>query len=46
MPQTAKDLLFRPFDLGGRELRNRIIATPMTRGRARNPGPVPTVLNY
>jgi N-ethylmaleimide reductase len=45
MSQTAKDLLFTPFDLGGRELRNRIIMAPMTRGRARNPGLVPTELH-
>ncbi len=45
MSQTAKDLLFTPFDLGGRELKNRIIMAPTTRGRAGNPGLVPTELH-
>jgi N-ethylmaleimide reductase len=37
--------LFDPFVLGGRALRNRIVMAPMTRGRARNVGLVPTDLH-
>jgi N-ethylmaleimide reductase len=45
MSPTAKNFLFKPFVLGGRELRNRIVMAPMTRGRARNAGLVPTELH-
>lgn len=37
--------LFSPFDLGNRQLRNRVVMAPMTRGRARNAGHVPTELH-
>ena len=37
--------LFDPFLLGGRLLKNRIVMAPMTRGRARNAGLVPTDLH-
>lgn len=33
---------FDPFLPGGRQLRNRIVMAPMTRGRARTAGLVPT----
>lgn len=45
MSQTAKNSLFTPFDLGGRQLKNRIVMASMTRGRARNTGLVPTDLH-
>jgi N-ethylmaleimide reductase len=37
--------LFTPFVLGDRQLGNRIVMAPMTRGRARNAGLVPTDLH-
>jgi len=45
MSQTVNNSLFTPFDLGERPLRNRIVMAPMTRGRARNTGLVPTDLH-
>ena len=45
MSLCAKNSLFTPFDLGGRQLRNRIVMAPMTRGRTRNTGLVPTDLH-
>src|SRR6266436_167880 len=36
---------FTQFTLGERQLRNRIVMAPMTRGRARNAGLVPTDLH-
>ncbi|WP_213781375.1 alkene reductase [Caballeronia sp. dw_276] len=45
MSQTAANPLFSSFDLGGRMLTNRIVMAPMTRGRARNAGLVPTDLH-
>lgn len=45
MSQSAKNSLFTPLDLGERQLKNRIVMAPMTRGRARNTGLVPTDLH-
>lgn len=45
MSRSAKNSLFTPFDLDGRQLGNRIVMAPMTRGRARNTGLVPTDLH-
>jgi N-ethylmaleimide reductase len=45
MSQTAEHALFTPFRSGVGELRNRIVMAPMTRGRAQNPGLVPTGLH-
>lgn len=39
------DILFTPFELGDLTLPNRIVMSPLTRSRARQPGDVPTEMN-
>jgi N-ethylmaleimide reductase len=45
MSDGGNQSLFTQFTLGERKLRNRIVMAPMTRGRARNAGLVPTDLH-
>jgi N-ethylmaleimide reductase len=45
MSHAASNSLFTPFSLGRRQLSNRVVMAPMTRGRARNAGLVPTELH-
>jgi N-ethylmaleimide reductase len=45
MSKSENQTLFTPFALGEQQLRNRIVMAPMTRGRARNAGLVPTDLH-
>jgi N-ethylmaleimide reductase len=46
MLDTTRSNLFSPYTLsGGIELKNRVVMAPMTRGRARNAGLVPTDLH-
>ena len=45
MSKGENQTLFTPFALGDRQLRNRVVMAPMTRGRARNGGLVPTDLH-
>jgi N-ethylmaleimide reductase len=44
MSMAENEPLFSPFALGDRQLRNRVVMSAMTRGRARNAGHVPTDL--
>jgi 2,4-dienoyl-CoA reductase-like NADH-dependent reductase (Old Yellow Enzyme family) len=43
---TAAAALFRPFDLRGIELRNRIVMAPMTRSKSPGSTPGPAVAAY
>ncbi|WP_106091157.1 alkene reductase [Enhygromyxa salina] len=45
MSQTSADPLFQPLELGALRLPNRVLMSPMTRSRARQPGDIPTELN-
>jgi 2,4-dienoyl-CoA reductase-like NADH-dependent reductase (Old Yellow Enzyme family) len=45
MSKGENQTLFTAFTLGNRQLKNRIVMAPMTRGRARNGGLVPTNLH-
>jgi N-ethylmaleimide reductase len=42
---SLKDALLSPFQLSDRPLRNRVVMASMTRGRATNPGLIPTELH-